>query len=423
MNFDIETVRDQFPALSLTDHGQPRCYFDNPAGTQVPVRVADAVSACLIESNANIGGYFETSRRADAVVADARSAMADFLNAPSPAEIVFGQNMTSLTLHLSRSIGPALEAGDEIILTRMDHDANVYPWLLMARDHDLVVRWLPFNRDSFEFDLGELEALLGSRTRLVCVGGASNLLGTLNDVAAISRLARSAGAWTFVDAVQSVPHVATDVQALGCDYLVCSAYKFFGPHQGILWGRSELLSALEPYKVRPAPDELPWCFEPGTQSHEGIAGVAAAVDYFAWIGETIAGGSAAPAGSSGRRALLAAAMNCLHDYEQGLSARLIAGLKALPGVTIQGPSTADAMARRVPTVSLTHVKARPAELAALLAKRNFFVWSGHNYAVEAAAALGLLEKGGVLRVGPVHYNSGTEIDDFLNALEDLLTEV
>jgi cysteine desulfurase family protein (TIGR01976 family) len=420
MAFDIAAVRDQFPALALTDEGTPRRYFDNPAGTQVPARVAAAVSACLLESNANIGGYFETSRRADAVVADARAAMAAFLNAPSPQEIVFGQNMTSLTFHLSRSIGAVLTAGDEIILTRMDHDANVFPWLLMARDHGLVVRWLPFERETFEFDLAELEALLGSRTRLVCVGGASNLLGTLNDVGAISRLARSAGAWTFVDAVQSVPHVATDVQAIGCDFLVCSAYKFFGPHQGVLWGRSELLDALTPYKVRPAPDELPWCFEPGTQSHEGIAGVAAAVDYFAWIGETMAGDPSAAAESAGRRGRIVAAMNCLYRYEQELSARLIAGLKDLPGVTVQGPGSTESLPRRVPTVSFTHVKARPAGLAAALAKRNFFVWSGHNYAVEAAAALGLLETGGVLRVGPVHYNSMSEIDDFLDALEDLL---
>jgi cysteine desulfurase family protein (TIGR01976 family) len=420
MAFDIDAVRDQFPALALGDPGRPRRYLDNPAGTQVPARVAEAVSTCLLESNANIGGYFETSRRADAVVTDARQAMADFLNAPYLQEIVFGQNMTSLTFHLSRSIGARLNAGDEIILTRMDHDANVYPWLLMARDHGLVVRWLPFDRETFEFDLAELEALLGSRTRLVCVGGASNLLGTLNDVGAVSRLARSAGAWTFVDAVQSVPHVATDVAAIGCDFLVCSAYKFFGPHQGVLWGRSEILSSLTPYKVRPAPDELPWCFEPGTQSHEGIAGVAAAVDYFAWIGETMAGDNGSVAANTPRRARIVAAMNCLYHYEQELSARLVAGLKALPGVTVQGPSTAESLPRRVPTVSLTHAKARPAELAAALAERNFFVWSGHNYAVEAAAALGLLETGGVLRVGPVHYNSMTEIDDFLDALEDLL---
>jgi cysteine desulfurase family protein (TIGR01976 family) len=422
MAFDIAAVRGQFPALALTDEGRPRRYFDNPAGTQVPTRVAEAVSACLLQSNANIGGYFETSRRADAVVADARAAMAAFLNAPSPQEIVFGQNMTSLTFHLSRSIGALLTAGDEIILSRMDHDANVFPWLLMARDHGLVVRWLPFDRETFEFDLAKLEALLGGRTRLVCVGGASNLLGTLNDVGAISRLARSAGAWTFVDAVQSVPHVATDVRTIGCDFLVCSAYKFFGPHQGVLWGRSELLEALTPYKVRPAPDEPPWCFEPGTQSHEGIAGVAAAVDYFAWIGETMAGHSSGAAASAGRRGRIVAAMNCLYEYEQELSARLIAGLKDLPGVTVHGPASAESLPRRVPTVSFTHVKARPADLAAALAKRNFFVWSGHNYAVEAAAALGLLEAGGVLRVGPVHYNSISEIDDFLVALEDLLKE-
>ncbi len=418
MTFDIDAVRAEFPALSLRDGGTPRCYFDNPAGTQVPSRVADAVRSCLLEANANVGGLFESSRRADALVAGARSALADFLNAPSDDEIIFGQNMTSLTFHLSRSIGRALQAGDEIIVTRMDHDANVYPWLLMARDHGLEVRWLPFDCSSFEFDLADLEALLSDRTRLVCVAGASNLLGTLNDVAAISRLASAAGAWTYVDAVQSVPHVPTDVQAIRCDFLVCSAYKFFGPHQGVLWGRGDLLAELEPYKVRPAPDALPWRFEPGTQSHEGIAGVAAAVDYFAWIGETMAARTEGPL--AGRRTRLTAAMNCLFEYEQTLAARLVDGLQSLPGITVQGPSARDALIRRVPTVSCTHRKARPADLAAGLAKRNIFVWSGHNYAIEAARSLGLLETGGVLRIGPVHYNTYAEIDRFLGALEDLL---
>lgn len=418
---DIDRIRAEFPALGLTDRGRPRYYFDNPAGTQVPRRVADAMRDCLLSSNANVGGVFETSRRADAVVSGARAAMADFLNAPSVDEIVFGQNMTSLTLHLSRSIGRALEAGDEIVLTRMDHDANVQPWLLMARDHGLVVRWLEFDPERFEFDLDDLDDLLGKRTRLVCVGGASNLIGTLNDVAAISRRARAAGAWTFVDAVQSVPHVATDVQALGCDFLVCSAYKFFGPHQGILWGRRDVLTSLEPYKVRPAPDEVPWCFEPGTQSHEGFAGVAAAVDYFAWIGAAqsvpFRTGDAAP---DTRREHLRTAMQAVFDYEQRLSAHLVGGLRTLPGVRVQGLTAGDAMSRRVPTVSFVHDRMQPSALAEQLGRRNFFVWSGHNYAVEAVRALGLDERGGVLRIGPVHYNSIAEVDALLNALEDVL---
>ncbi len=421
MAFDLDAVRAEFPALSLTDDGQPRCYFDNPAGTQVPRRVVDAIAACLLTANANVGGSFATSRRADEIVENARLAVRDFLNAPSADEIVFGQNMTSLTLHLSRSLARMLQPGDEIILSRMDHDANVQPWLLMARDRGLKVRWFEFDRERFEFDLEDLDGLISDHTRLICIGGASNLTGTINDVAGVCRRARDAGAWTFVDAVQSVPHVVTDVQALGCDFLVCSAYKFFGPHQSVLWGRRELLSRLEPYKVRPAPDELPWCFEPGTQSHEGIAGVAAAVDYLAWIGETMAGGPPATAGSPGeRRRTLEAAMRCLFDYEQTLSARLVDGLQALSGVKVQGLTDHNALARRVPTVSFTHDRASPAELARQLGLRNIFVWSGHNYAVEAARILGVLDRGGVLRVGPVHYNSKAEIDAFLNALDELL---
>ena len=228
MSFDLEKVRAEFPALQITDAGKPRYYFDNPAGTQVPQRVVDAVSHCLLEANANLGGDFASSRFADKVVEGARAAMADFLNAPETDEIIFGQNMTTMTLHLSRSIGRHLKADDEIILSRMDHDANVQPWVLMARDFGLKVRWLSFDTDSFEFDLAQLDKLLNERTRLVCIGGASNLLGTINDITEISRRARAAGAWTFVDAVQSVPHVTTDVQAIGCDFLACSAYKFFG---------------------------------------------------------------------------------------------------------------------------------------------------------------------------------------------------
>jgi cysteine desulfurase family protein (TIGR01976 family) len=257
MSFNLDRIRACFPALAITENGRPRIYLDNPAGTQVSQSVIDRMADCLVTANANLGGHFATSQRADAVVAEAHQAMADLLNAASPDEIIFGQNMTSLTLHVSRSIGRRLRPGDEIVLSRMDHDANVTPWVLLARDLDLRIRWLAFDRQTFEFDLGALDELLNDRTRLVCVGAASNMTGTINDVKAISERARAAGALTYVDAVQYVPHVATDVQALGCDFLACSAYKFFGPHQGILWGRREVLEALEPYKLRPAPDCIP----------------------------------------------------------------------------------------------------------------------------------------------------------------------
>jgi cysteine desulfurase family protein (TIGR01976 family) len=236
MQFDLESVRSRFPALSISDNGVRRIYFDNPAGTQVPASVADAMSDCLLRANANLGGYFASSAAADQIVDSGRLAMADFLNAPSPDEIIFGQNMTTITLHVSRSIGHLFSPGDEIVLSRMDHDANVWPWALLARDLELNVKWLPFNSETFEFDLDVLDTLLTDKTRLLCVGGASNLTGTINDIAAICAKARDAGAMTYIDAVQSAPHVATDVQQIGCDFLVCSAYKFFGPHQGILWG-------------------------------------------------------------------------------------------------------------------------------------------------------------------------------------------
>lgn len=422
MSYDIEAIRAQFPALAITDNGKPRVYFDNPAGTQVSRRVVEAMSACLIETNANLGGYFETSGRATQLVDDAHQAMADFLNAPSADEIVFGQNMTTITLHISRSIGRQFKAGDEIILSRMDHDANVTPWTLLARDLDLKVKWLPFNTETFEFDLDKLDDLLTDRTRLVCVGGASNLTGTLNDIRTISRMAKEAGAWTYIDAVQSVPHVATDVQELGCDFLACSAYKFFGPHQGILWGRRELLERLEPYKVRPAPTEIPGCFETGTQSHEGMAGTAAAVDYFAWIGETMAKSfHAKNERYTGRIKFVHAALDFLFEHEMKLARHLIEGLQRLPRVRVQGVTDPTAMARRVPTVSFVADGIAPSRIAEDLARKNIFVWSGHNYAVEAAKSLQIYDKGGAVRVGPVHYNTVAEIDKLLTALAEILS--
>ena len=410
MPFNLGAARAQFPSLKITDDGKRRIYFDNPAGTQVPQSVADAMAACLLETNANAGGHFTTSQRASEIINAARGAMADFLNAPLSEEIVFGQNMTTITFHLSRSIGCLLEKGDEIIVTRMDHDANIWPWVMMARDFNLEVKWLPFDTSTFEFAPDALDDLLTDRTRLVCVGAASNLTGTINDVAGMCEKARAAGALTFVDAVQSVPHIATDVQAIGCDFLACSPYKFFGPHQGVLFGRRELLERLEPYKVRPAPAGIPECFETGTQSHEGFAGITAAVDYFASVGRMMAG-------ETDRRPALRAAMDLLFDYEKTLTEHLIRRLQRIGGVTIHGITDEAALERRVPTVSFTHDRVAPADIAAALAQQNIFVWSGHNYAIELAGALGILDAGGAVRIGPVHYNSIDEIDETIGALE------
>jgi len=409
--FDLDRIRAQFPSLDETDDGKPRLYFDNPAGTQVPTSVAERMSDCLLHKSANIGGFFPTSRMAGEVEAEARAAVADFLNAPSADGIIFGQNMTSLTFHVSRSIGRHFNAGDEIILSQMDHDANVEPWKLMARDFDLTVRWLPFDTDTYEFDLAKLDELLSDKTRLVCIGGASNLLRTINDIKAICGKAQDAGAWSFVDAVQSAPHISTDVQNINCDFFVCSSYKFFGPHQGMMWGRRDVLEQLEAYKVRPAPEELPWSFESGTQSHEGMAGVAATIDYFAWVGQEMAGVEA------DRRSQLVAALGMLFDYEKQLAKQLIAGLQSISGVKVLGITDPEALDRRVPTVSFIHEAHVPDAIAEALARRNIFAWSGHNYALEVANALGIA---GAVRIGAVHYNSADEIDTVLNALESIL---
>lgn len=418
MSFDLSAIRSRFPALALRDGDAPRIYLDNPGGTQVPDSVVERMAGYLTQSNANLGGVFRTSQESEAVVAEAREAMADFLNAPSASEIMFGQNMTSLTLHLSRSIGRHFRPGDQVVLSRMDHDANVYPWVLMARDFGLDVVWLPFDTETFEFDLEELEKRLTDRTRLVCLGAASNLLGTINDVKRAARMAHEVGAWLYVDAVQAAPHTIMDVQDVDCDFLVCSAYKFFGPHQGILWGRREVLERLEPYRVRPAPAELPDSFESGTLSHEGMAGTAAAVDYFAWIGETMGQEHhAAHRAFDGRRRNVRAALDLLFAREQDASRHLIDGLQRIPGTRVLGITAEEGMSRRVPTVSFTVEGVAPAFLEEALARRNIFVWSGYYYALEPAAALGIADTGGALRVGPVHYNTAAEIDEFLEVLD------
>lgn len=423
MQFDLEAIRSQFPALALEDNGTRRIYFDNPAGTQVPRMVAEAMSDCLLHKSANLGGHFQSSRDADSVVLNAREAMADFLNASSSDEVIFGQNMTTITLHLSRSIGQLLKPGDEIILSRMDHDANVWPWVLMAQDLGLDVRWLPFDTETFEFDVGALNRVMTRRTRLVCVGGASNLSGTINDVKSICETARANGAMTFIDGVQSAPHIPTDVQDIGCDFFVCSSYKLFGPHQGILWGRRALLESLQPYKVRPAPAELPWCFETGTQSHEGIAGIGATVGYFDNIGTSMAADYMDRwTKFDDRRQRVHAAMDLLFDYEKGLAHRLIDGLQRLRGVTVLGITDSTALERRVPTVAFTHSTVAPEDIAKKLAAKNIYVWSGHNYALELAMTLGIADSGGAVRIGPVHYNSEQEIDELLEVLPEVLRE-
>ena len=423
MNYDLEQIRGKFPALNIKDSGVRRIYFDNPAGTQVPTEVIEAVQKCMIESNANIQGGFETSNRVDKILDEFHQSMADFLNATSSEEIIFGQNMTTLTLHISRSIGRLLSKGDEIILSRMDHDANISPWLLLAEDIGLSVKWLSFDTEKYEFDLNCLENLLSDKTKLICIGGASNLIGTINDIKSICKIAKKANALTYIDAVQLAPHVSIDVQDIDCDFLVCSAYKFFGPHQGILWGKRQLLKSLSPYKVRPATSELPGCFETGTQSHEGMAGTTAAVNYFAWIGREYAETYQIENKYKNERTkFVHAALDYLFEYEKLLTIDLIEGLQNIKNVQVQGITEKNALDRRLPTVSFSVIGLNPSLVAEELAKENIFVWSGHSYALEVVKSLNLLDKGGVLRTGPVHYNTINEVHEFLEILDKLISK-
>lgn len=407
--FPIDSVRQQFPALALADNGKARCYFDNPAGTQVPQRVIDRTVEALLEKNANLGGFFCTTRAAGELVDSAHAAVAALYGA-SADEIVFGQNMTTLTLHMSRCLGRSFKAGDEIVLSRMDHDANVAPWLLLAEDKGLVVRWMDFDPDTYEFPDDALSKVLSPRTRLVALGYASNCTGTINDVKRFCAEARAAGALSYVDAVQFAPHGLIDVMDLGCDFLVSSAYKWFGPHMGILWGRRERLQQTFGYKVRPAGEDLPHKFETGTLSHEGMAGCLGAVEYLASLGS-----------GTTQREQLVSAWRAMEAYEQSLTQRLIDGIVPLRGLKVRGITSANAVHRRVPTVSFTVEGMDPAKLAKHFADVNTFVWSGHNYAIEPCARMGLLDRGGVLRVGLAHYNTAAEVDHFIANLSTALS--
>lgn len=404
MDFPIDQVRAQFPALSA---GAGRIYFDAPGGTQICRPAIDRMVAHLKSGTANSGGAFVTSRETDALSQDAHRAMADLLGA-DPGEIAFGPNMTSLTLALSRAVSRTWGAGDELVLTHLDHDANVSPWLLVARDKGMTVRWIDFDPATGMLDLDALPGLLSDRTRLVAVGAASNALGTLNDVKLISGIVKAhSRALFFVDAVQSVPHVPTDVRDLGCDFLACSPYKFFGPHQGVLWGKAELLAGIEAYKVRPADANPPGHrFETGTPSFEAQGGVLGTIDYLDWLG-----GHFSDANSRPER--LRAAMAACIAYERDLGERLLAGLAAIPGVKLWGRPT---MEGRVPTFAITIDGHHPDAVAEALADQEIFVWSGHFYAVEVIKRLDLEDAGGLIRIGLCHYSTIGEVDRLLVAL-------
>jgi cysteine desulfurase family protein (TIGR01976 family) len=413
---DITWVRSQFPSLAQTVNGHPAAFLDGPGGTQVPQRVIDAISNYLCRDNANTGGAYTTSRHTDAMLAEARAAVGDFLNCGAD-EIVFGPNMTTLTYAMSRAIGRELGPGDEILVTRLDHDANVSPWLALE-EKGVTIRWAEIHEEDCTLDLDDLASKINKKTKLVAIGYASNAVGTVNPVKKIVSLAHAAGALAYVDAVHYGPHGLIDVAALDCDFLVCSTYKFFGPHMGVLFGKREHLERLRPYKVRPLTDAVPNRWEWGTLNHECIAGIEACVDYLADLGRR-----GHPEAAT-RRAAIVAAFEAIHHYEHGLMERLIAGLAQIRNVKIYGIADPARFSERCPTIALRVVSQTadqtPLALATKLGDHGFFTWDGNYYALNLTEQLDVEKSGGFLRIGLVHYNTVEEVERLLEALREIV---
>lgn len=410
MALDIDFVRTHFPALA-----PERAFFDAPGGTQVPQHVVDRMADYLLRTNANHGGVFPTSVESDAIIEQARQGLAAFFNAPALSTIIFGPNMTSLTLSMSRALAKNLDPGDEIVVTRLDHDANISPWLLVAEDRGCTVRWIDFDVETCTLNLDDMQRAITPKTKVVAVGYASNAVGTINPVADITRAAHDVGALCYVDAVQYAPHGTIDVQALDCDFLVASAYKFYGPHIGVLYGKSEHLESLPAYKVRPAPEEPPGKFETGTQNHEGIAGTLGALEYIASLGaEGQSPGSLPPT-----RDDLVAGMKSISAHERALTTHLLGRLTAIQGVRVFGLTEVETLDQRVPTVSIRLDSIRPKAAATSLANRGIYVWNGNFYALAVTERLGVEAEGGLLRIGLAHYNTTEEVDRLVDAVADL----
>ena len=415
---DLAYVRAQFPSLAQTVNGHAAAFLDGPGGTQVPQRVIDAIPDYLRSDNANTGGAYATSRRTDAMIAEARSAMADFLHC-GPDEVVFGPNMTSLTFAISRAIGRELQPGDEILVTRLDHDANVSPWLAMAedlnkQDRGITVRWAEIHDADCTLDMADLASKINSKTKLVAVGYASNAVGTINPVKEIVELAHKAGALAYIDAVHYAPHGLIDVAALDCDFLACSTYKFFGPHMGVLFGKREHLKRIRPYKVRPNTNAIPNCWEWGTMQHESIAGITACVEYIADLGRR------ARPDVATRRAAIEAAYEAIHEHERGLLEKMIAGLRKISGARIYGITDPARFHERCGTLAVRVENHTPLELATKLGDRGFFTWDGNYYALNLTEHLDVEKSGGFLRIGLVHYNTLDEVERMLAALREIV---
>lgn len=415
----VLTIRGEFPSLKETAAGKSIIFFDGPGGTQVHGTVIEATGHYFTTANSNAHGAFLYSRRTDEAVYEARCTMADFLNASRPEEIVFGPNMTTLTFRLAQAIGQTLKAGDEIVVTRLDHDANISPWLTL-QDRGVVVRQVDFDPAECTLDMGVMEKAINKRTKLVAIGYASNAVGTVNDVRSVAAMTHEVGAWIYVDAVHYAPHGPIDVRALECDFLVCSAYKFFGPHLGVLFGRYDLLEALPARKVIPAGDHPPDKFETGTNNFEGICGAAAAVEYLASVGQRFGGEFRNDfPGFHGRRLHLKLGMSAIRAYEKTLGGVLIGGLQKIPDIKIYGITDKAKLNQRVPTISFTMAGLTPREVAKRLAGENIFVWDGHFYAVATIECLGLASQGGIVRVGLCHYNTPEEVEVLLGELSNM----
>lgn len=427
---DLTRIRSQFPSLSQTVSGHPAVFFDGPGGTQMPQRVIEAISDYLRHDNANTSGAYATSRRTDAMIASARAAMADFLHCGAD-EVAFGPNMTTLTYAISRAIGRDLGPGDEILLTRLDHDANFSPWHQMAEDRGATVRIAEFHDEDCTLDMADLASKINQKTKLVAVGYASNAVGTINPVREIVRLAHNAGALAYVDAVHYAPHGLIDVAALDCDFLVCSTYKFFGPHMGVLYGKREHLQRLRPYKVRPNTNAIPNCWEWGTLNHECIAGIAACVEYIAGLPHPTRDGvthssrfSKSGDGESqatSRRAAIEAAYAAIHAHERALLENMMDGLKKIPGLRIYGITDPARFNDRCPTFAVRSARHTPVELATRLGERGFFTWDGNYYALNLTEHFDVEKSGGFLRIGLVHYNTLEEVDRLLAALREIVS--
>lgn len=413
---DLSSVRTRFPALQREVDGRLPAFLDNPAGTQVPQDVVDAMAEYFVSANANLGGAFRTSLASTHLFDEAHAAMADMLGARGPEEIILGQNMTTLTFAISRSIGRTLQRGDEVIVTNLDHDANVSPWRALE-ERGVVVRVADIHVEDCTLDMESLAAQITPRTRVIAVTRCSNLVGSLVDAAHVSRLAAEAGAISYIDAVQYAAHGPIDVAEIGCDFLACSSYKFFGPHLGILYGRRERLEDLHAYKVRPADDQPPGKFETGTLNFEGAAGLLGTIRYLESLADHPASVGRLPSPPTDRRSRLRLALQTTARYEQHLGRHLISGLQRIPGVRIWGIADHDRLDQRVPTVAFTLAGHHPTIIAERLAAEEIYVWSGNNYALPLTERLGIEESGGVVRVGPVHYNTVEEIDRLLSVVE------